>query len=122
MGRHAPNVDASIVRQVRHSDPVAQNGAARIGTRRVDRDDSDLHVGGPEPSRQRRDKRGFSAARHARDPDDVRPTRALIDLQKRRPRLSHVFLNPGDQTGDGWNVATLGARDKLIRRHEGGHD
>ena len=86
--RHRADIDAGIVGHVGHADAVAEDGAAGIGARRIDRDHADLLPGGADFLGEFPDQRGLAAARHAGDADDMRLAGELVDLRRAPARTS----------------------------------
>ena len=95
--RHVADEYSSIAGELAHADAVAQDGAARIGTRRIDRDDADLAALGAQLFGQFANQRRLAAARHPGDADDMRAAGEPIDSAERLARFGFAMLGARDQ-------------------------
>ena len=68
---HAADEYAGVEREVVHADAVAQDGAARVGRRRIHGEDADGASALARGAGERADERALAAARRAGDADDV---------------------------------------------------
>ena len=111
---HAADEHAGIEVAIAHPDPVAENGAARVGTGRIHRDDCHPRDGAPVRGRQHRDQCAFSRAGGTGEPDlDGAAGLAEGRAQDVRPfRL--VILDQRKQAGRGTDPPRPGARQPLL--------
>ncbi len=119
-GGHAAHEHAGIAGKLAHADPVAEDGASRERTRRVDRDDRDLAAGAANLRGELGDQRRLPAAGDAGDADDVRAAGMTEDRVERSARLLGSRLGAGEQPRDRAQLAGENARDE-IERGDVGH-
>jgi hypothetical protein len=103
-----------------HADAVAQDGAAAVGRRGVDRDDADGLPFLPQVRGHPVDERRLAGAGRSRDADDERLPRVREEPREQRGGLGRAVLDQRDRARDRPHVALQYPlrESPLVQRHE----
>ena len=101
---HAADEHAGVLGVRLHADAIAENRAAAVRTRRIDRDDADRAVGLSKLGDQPIDERALARAGRTRDADEIRASgpgeQAADETRQRRAPRPRSGKSPARSRGD----------------------